>query len=213
MWCRAGKFARTRINQEDTDMGMTDTIKDMFKSTPDVGSLQDLFLEQLKDVYDAEHRILEALPKMSENATSTKLAAAFDKHRTQTETHVTRLEQVFDMMGLEPERKSCDAIKGLIAESEEVMDEAEGTVLDAGLVASAQAVEHYEIARYGTLKAWAETLGMREAARLFDSTLKEETQTDVNLTSLAEDSINPAAFSADMAIRNDTTNKSASRSR
>lgn len=185
-------------------MGMTDTIKDMFKSTPDVGSLQDLFLEQLKDVYDAEHRILEALPTMSENATSTKLSQAFDKHRTQTEGHVERLERVFDMMGLEPERKSCEAIKGLIAEAEEVMDEAEGNVLDAGLVASAQAVEHYEIARYGTLKAWAETLGMAQAAKLFDSTLKEESQTDTLLTSLAEDSINPAAFSADLAGRGNT---------
>ena len=194
-------------------MSMTDTIKDMFKSTPDVGSLQDLFLEQLKDVYDAEHCILEALPKMSENATSTKLSAAFDKHRTQTETHVTRLEQVFDMMGLEPERKSCDAIKGLITESEEVMDEAEGVVLDAGLVASAQAVEHYEMARYGTLKAWAETLGMREVAKLFETTLKEEEKTDLDLTALADSSINAAAFSADMTMRTETTSKTASRSR
>lgn len=192
-------------------MSMTDTIKDMFKSTPDVGSLQDLFLEQLKDVYDAEHRILEALPKMSENATSTKLSAAFDKHRTQTETHVTRLEQVFDMMGLEPERKSCDAIKGLISEAEEVMDEAEGVVLDAGLVASAQAVEHYEMARYGTLRAWAETLGMREAARLFETTLKEEEKTDLDLTALADSSINAAAFSADMAMRNDSETGTSSR--
>ncbi len=179
-------------------MGMTDTIKDMFKSTPEVGSLQDLFLEQLKDVYDAEHRILESLPVMSEAATSTKLQAAFSKHQTQTETHVTRLEQVFDMMGLEPERKSCAAIKGLVTEAEEVMDEAEGNVLDAGLIAAAHAVEHYEIARYGTLRAWAETLGMTQAAKLFEATLKEENQTDVNLTSLAEDSVNPAAFSADL---------------
>lgn len=193
---------------EDTDMSMTDTIKDMFKSAPDVGSLQDLFLEQLKDVYDAEHRILEALPTMSEAATSTKLAAAFNKHQTQTETHVTRLEQVFEMMGLEPERKSCDAIKGLISEAEEVMDEAEGTVLDAGLVASAQAVEHYEMARYGTLKAWAETLGMTQAVKLFDATLKEEMKTDEDLTTLAESSINTAAFSVDMMSRTDATRTS-----
>jgi len=192
-------------------MGMTDTIKDMFKSTPDVGSLQDLFLEQLKDVYDAEHRILEALPKMAENATSTKLQAAFSKHQTQTETHVTRLEQVFDMMGLEPERKTCAAIKGLITEGEEVMDEAEGNVLDAGLIAAAQAVEHYEIARYGTLKAWAETLGMAQAAKLFDSTLKEESKTDTDLTTLAEDSVNPAAFSADLSTRVSSNGTRASR--
>lgn len=192
-------------------MGMTDTIKDMFKSTPDVGSLQDLFLEQLKDVYDAEHRILEALPKMSEAATSTKLSAAFDQHVAQTETHVTRLEQVFEMMGLEPERKTCDAIKGLVAEGDEVISEAEGTVLDAGLVAAAQAVEHYEMARYGTLRSWAETLGMREAAQLFQTTLKEEEQTDLNLTTLAESSINPAAFSTDMSMRNDAMTGTSSR--
>lgn len=194
-------------------MGMTDTIKDMFKSSPEVGSLQDLFLEQLKDVYDAEHRILEALPTMSGNATSTKLRQAFEKHRTQTEGHVERLERIFDMMGLEAERKTCNAIKGLITEAEEVMDEAEGTVLDAGLVASAQAVEHYEMARYGTLKAWAETLGMRDAAKLLDSTLKEESQTDALLTTLADDSVNPAAFTADLASRGSTTATRATRSR
>lgn len=188
-------------------MGMTDTIKEMFGAAPEVGSLQDLFLEQLKDVYDAEHRILEALPTMADKATSTKLQSAFNKHRTQTETHVTRLESVFDMMGLEPERKTCNAIKGLISEAEEVMDEAEGTVLDAGLVASAQAVEHYEMARYGTLKAWAETLGMAQAVKTFDATLKEETQTDEALTTLAEGGINDAAYSADLATRSSSTSK------
>lgn len=194
-------------------MGMTDTIKEMFSSNPDVGTLQDLFLEQLKDMYDAEHRILEALPAMSDSSTSAKLRNAFDKHRTQTETHVERLERIFDMMGLEPDRKTCAAIKGLIAESEEVMDEAESNVLDAGLVASAQAVEHYEMARYGTLKAWAETLGMREAARLLDATLKEETATDELLTQLADDGINPAAFSADLATRTTTKDTAKSKSR
>ena len=192
-------------------MGVADTIKDMFSSTPDVGSLQDLFLEQLKDVYDAEHRILETLPVMSENSTNTKLQQAFDTHRTQTETHVERLERIFDMMGLAPERKSCDAIKGLVKEGDEVMNEAEGNVLDAGLIASAQAVEHYEIARYGTLKTWAETLGMREAARLLDSTLKEEIATDQLLTQIAEDSVNPAAFSADLAGRGKGSSSTARR--
>lgn len=182
-------------------MGVADTIKEMFTGTPEVGSLQDLFLEQLKDVYDAEHRILESLPVMSENTTSAKLRTAFDKHQSQTEMHVERLERIFDMMGLEPERKACDAIKGLVKESDEVMDEAEGNVLDAGLIASAQAVEHYEIARYGTLKTWAETLGMAEAARLLDSTLKEEIATDQLLTQIAETTVNAAALSADLAGR------------
>lgn len=179
-------------------MGMTDTIKEMFSSKPDVGSLQDLYLEQLKDVYDAEHRLLEALSIMTEQATNTKLQRAFEKHRTQTEIHVERLESIFGMMGMEPERKNCDAIKGLIAEAEEVMDEAEGNVLDAGLIASAQAVEHYEIARYGTLKQWAETLGMREAVKLLDATLKEEITTDSLLTEIAESTVNPSAFAADL---------------
>ncbi|PZP39250.1 MAG: hypothetical protein DI585_04715 [Pseudomonas fluorescens] len=173
----------------------------MFTSSPEVGSLQDLFLEQLKDVYDAEHRILESLPIMAENSTSIKLRNAFEKHRSQTEVQIERLERIFDMMGLEPERKSCDAIKGLISEADDVMDEAEGNVLDAGLIASAQAVEHYEIARYGTLKTWAETLGMREAAKLLDATLKEESNTDTLLSGIAEDTVNPAAFSADLANR------------
>ncbi len=186
-------------------MGVADTIKEMFTGTPEVGSLQDLFLEQLKDMYDAEHRILEALPTMSENTTSAKLRQAFDKHQSQTEMHVERLERIFDMMGLEPERKSCDAIKGLVKEGDEVMDEAEGNVLDAGLIAGAQAVEHYEIARYGTLKTWAETLGMLEAAKLLDSTLKEEIATDQLLSQIAETTVNPAAFSADLAGRGKST--------
>lgn len=185
-------------------MGMTDTIKDMFSSTPAVGSLQDLFLEQLKDVYDAEHRLLDALPEMAEQSTSTKLQRAFEKHRTQTETHVERLETIFGMMGVEPERKGCDAIKGLISEAEEVMDEAEGNVRDAGLIASAQAVEHYEIARYGTLKQWAETLGMREAVKLLDATLKEESTTDSLLTEIAESTVNPSAFAADLLGKGNT---------
>jgi ferritin-like metal-binding protein YciE len=192
-------------------MGVADTIKEMFTSAPEVGSLQDLFLEQLKDMYDAEHRILESLPTMGENSTHTKLRQAFDKHMSQTETHVERLERIFEMMGLEPERKSCNAIKGLIQEGDEVMDEAEGNVLDAGLIAGAQAIEHYEIARYGTLKTWAETLGMTEAAKLLDSTLKEEIATDELLSQIAESTVNPAAFSADLDGRTTTTTTGARR--
>ena len=192
-------------------MGMTDTIKEMFSSAPAVGSLQDLFLEQLKDVYDAEHRLLDALPEMAEQSTSTKLQRAFEKHRTQTETHVERLETIFGMMGIEPDRKTCDAIKGLISEAEEVMDEAEGNVRDAGLIAGAQAVEHYEIARYGTLKQWAETLGMREAVKLLDATLKEESATDELLTDIAESTVNPSAFAADLLGKGKQTSLPANR--
>lgn len=192
-------------------MGMTDTIKEMFSSTPEVGSLQDLFLEQLKDLYDAEHRILESLPDMAKEASNTKLQRAFEKHRTETETHVERLEKIFDMMGLEAERKSCDAIKGLISEAEEVMDEAEGAVLDAGLIASAQAVEHYEMARYGTLKQWAQTMGLREAVKLLDATLTEEKNTDSNLSELAESVVNPTAFTTDLLGKGKSSSSTATR--
>ncbi len=179
-------------------MGMTDTIKEMFGGTPDVSTLQGLFVEMLKDVYDAEHRILESLPTMAESATNAQLQRAFEKHRTETEGQVGRLEQIFDMMGLEAERKTCDAIKGLISESEETIDMAEGHVLDAGLIASAQAVEHYEIARYGTLKHWAQTLGLRDVVKLLDATLTEEMKTDGSLNELAETTVNPSAFVADV---------------
>lgn len=174
-------------------MSITDSIKEMFSGEPSVASLQDLFLEQLKDMYDAENRILDALPTMAEKATSAKLTAAFEKHREQTAVHVERLENVFDLMGEDAEGQTCEAIKGLIEEAEEVMGETEGAVLDAGLVASAQAVEHYEIGRYGTLKSWAETLGMTEAAKLFDQTLREEVQTDELLSKLGEGGINASA--------------------
>jgi ferritin-like metal-binding protein YciE len=157
-------------------------------------TLNDLFLETLKDMYHAEKQILRALPKMAKAAESDELRQAFQTHRDETEGQVARLEQVFEMIGKPARGKPCEAIKGIIEEGKEVMEDFEGSdALDAGLVAGAQAVEHYEISRYGTLKTWATQLGMPDAARLFDETLQEEKKTDQLLTKLAESSANRKA--------------------
>lgn len=149
-------------------------------------TLDDLFHDTLKDIYYAERKILKALPKMARGAQTPELKAAFEKHREQTEAHVERLQQVFDMIGKRAQGKTCEAIEGIIAEGEEIMDEFKGTpALDAGLISAAQSVEHYEIARYGTLKTWAQTMGLKDAVSLLDKTLKEEFATDENLTKLA----------------------------
>ncbi|MCA1405685.1 ferritin-like domain-containing protein [Ensifer sp. IC3342] len=149
-------------------------------------NLNDLFHDTLKDIYYAERKILRALPKMARGAQAPELKAAFEKHREQTETHVERLQQVFDMIGKRAQGKTCDAIEGIIAEGEEIMEEFKGTpALDAGLISAAQSVEHYEIARYGTLKTWAQTIGLKDAVSLLEKTLKEEFATDESLTKLA----------------------------
>src|SRR5690606_3967365 len=141
----------------------------------------------LKDIYYAERRIVKALPKMARAAQSERLREAFEKHRDQTETHVERLQQVFELIGKSARGKTCPAIDGIIEEGEEIMADFKGApALDAGLVAAAQAVEHYEIARYGALRQWAKQLGMKEAAALLDQTLEEESQTDELLTQIAE---------------------------
>ena len=156
--------------------------------------LNDLFLDTLKDIYYAEKQILKALPKMAKAATSDKLRAAFEKHLAETEGQVERLEQVFEMLDKPARGKTCDAIVGILDEGKEVMDEYKGTdALDAGMLAAAQAVEHYEISRYGTLKTWASELGMNDAARLLDQTLKEEEKTDEALTLLAKTAVKLAA--------------------
>jgi ferritin-like metal-binding protein YciE len=157
-------------------------------------TLEDLFHDTLKDIYYAERKILKALPKMKRAAQSEELKAAFDKHKNETEGHVERLQQVFELMGKRAQGKTCDAIEGIIAEGEEIMDEFKDTAaLDAGLISSAQAVEHYEITRYGTLKRWATELGMTDAATLLDATLQEESKTDSDLTKLADSSANSRA--------------------
>ncbi len=154
-------------------------------------NLNDLFLDTLKDIYYAEKQILRALPKMAKAAHSDKLRAAFEKHHGETEGQVERLEQVFELIDKPARGKTCEAMQGLLDEGKEIMEEYKGTeALDAGMVAAAQAVEHYEIARYGTLKQWAQQLGIMDAVRLLDETLQEEKKTDEALTSLAEASVN-----------------------
>jgi ferritin-like metal-binding protein YciE len=149
--------------------------------------LEDLFYETLKDIYYAEKKILTALPKMAKAAQSEDLEAAFEKHQAETTDQVERLEQIFEIIKQPARGKTCDAINGITDESQEVMKEFKGSAaLDAGLLASAQAVEHYEISRYGTLKAWAEQLGLQEAVSLLDETLEEEKKTDEALTELAK---------------------------
>ena len=155
--------------------------------------LHELFHETLKDIYFAEKKILSALPKMAKAAQSEDLKAAFEKHETETEEHVARLEKVFEEIEQAPRGKSCDAIIGIIEEGQEVMKEFKGAAaLDAGLLAAAQAVEHYEIARYGTLKTWAAELGLNQAVKLLERTLAEEKKTDETLTQLAESQVNEA---------------------
>ena len=154
-------------------------------------NLNDLFLDTLKDIYYAEKQILKALPKMAKAAHSDQLRAAFEKHHRETEGQVKRLERVFELIDKPARGKTCDAIQGILDEGKEIMDEYKGTeALDAGMVAAAQAVEHYEIARYGTLKQWALQLSIKDAVRLLDETLQEERKTDEALTSLAEASVN-----------------------
>lgn len=156
--------------------------------------LEELFHEGLKDIYFAEKKLLVALPKMAKAAQLDKAKAAFEKHRDETEKHVERLEQIFAMIDKEPHGKQCPAIIGIVEEGQEIIEDYEGSpALDAGLIGAAQAVEHYEIARYGTLKAWATELGLKDAVQLLEATLGEESKTDKALSELAEASANARA--------------------
>jgi len=160
-------------------------------------TLDDLFHDTLKDIYFAEKKILSALPKMIKAAQSSELKAAFEKHRGETEGQVERLEQVFGIIEKKPQGKTCAAIVGITEEGAEIMDEYKGSpALDAGLLAAAQAVEHYEISRYGTLRTWAGELGLDEAVALLNETLEEEKATDEALTQLAESVVNRKAEAA-----------------
>ncbi|EKF61419.1 ferritin-like domain-containing protein [Allorhizobium sp. NPDC080224] len=157
-------------------------------------TLEELFHETLKDIYYAERKILKALPKMARGAQDEKLKAAFLQHKEETEGQVERLQQVFEIIGKRPRAKTCAAIDGIVEEGEEIMEEFKGSpALDAGLLAAAQAVEHYEISRYGTLRTWAQQLGYKDAVKLLDETLAEESKTDEALTKLAETAVNAAA--------------------
>jgi ferritin-like metal-binding protein YciE len=152
-----------------------------------VENLRELFVEQLKDVYDAEQRITKALPKMAREASSEELSSAFEEHLAQTQEHVSRLDRVFKIVGESASKKTCKAMVGLLEEGEEVMKEdAPESVLDAGLIAAAQKVEHYEMATYGCLRDWAQLLGLSEAADLLQETLDEEGETDKKLTEIAQ---------------------------
>jgi ferritin-like metal-binding protein YciE len=158
-------------------------------------TLQTLFHDTLRDIYYAERKILKSLPKMARAAQSPELKAAFEKHREQTEGQIERLQQVFEIIGKPARGKTCDAIEGILAEGDEIAEEYKDTAaLDAGLLAAAQAVEHYEITRYGTLKRWAEVMGLRDAVKLLDETLQEESQTDEDLTAIADSAVNAEAL-------------------
>jgi ferritin-like metal-binding protein YciE len=162
-----------------------------------IENMEDLFLEQIEDLYDAEQRLVKALPKMAEAATSLALRQAFESHLGETKGHVTRLEQVFQAIQKKPKAQTCDAMKGLIEEGEDMVSNTDQSpVRDAGLIAAANRVEHYEIAAYRSVQAFAKTLGIMEAVRLLETTLNEEKRADEKLTKLAESSVNQQALRA-----------------
>jgi ferritin-like metal-binding protein YciE len=174
-------------------------------------SLHDLFIEELRDVYSAEKQLVKALPKLAKAATSPELRDGFLQHHEETQRQVERLEEVFQAVGHKPKAKTCDAMEGLVLEAKDVIDlKAEPEVIDAGLIAAAQKVEHYEIAAYGSLCAWAEHLHYGDARRLLHETLEEEKRTDAKLTELAQREVNAsAAASATPAVHANAAAESA----
>ena len=157
-------------------------------------SLRELYIDELRDLYSAETQLVKALPKMAKGAANDQLRSAFEEHLRQTSEHVSRLEQIFELIEKPARGKKCDAIEGILDEGKEIMDDYKGApALDAGLLAAAQAVEHYEISRYGTLKAWATKLGNKEAVKLLDATLSEEKKTDDTLSKIATSAVNAEA--------------------
>ncbi|UFZ04501.1 ferritin-like domain-containing protein [Bradyrhizobium ontarionense] len=164
--------------------------------TKDIKTMNDLFVHQLQDIYYAENQLVKALPTMAEKATDRQLKQGFLTHLDETKTHVTRLEQVFKMLGIAPKAVDCPAIDGIIEEAEEVAGEVDDkAVLDAALINAAQAAEHYEITRYGSLVAWSKQLGRADCAAVLHKTLEEEKATDLKLTKLAETTVNLRAAS------------------
>lgn len=158
-------------------------------------TLENLYISELRDLYSAENQLLKALPKMAKGASSPELKDAFEQHLKQTKGHVKRLEQLFEKLDESPKGKTCQAMKGLIEEGSEILNEdGEESVLDAGMIVAAQKVEHYEIASYGSVRTFANLLGHDEAARLLQSTLEEESQTNEVLNQLAEGIVNPEAL-------------------
>jgi ferritin-like metal-binding protein YciE len=158
-------------------------------------TLQKLYTSELRDLYNAEHQLLRALPKMAKAASSEELKDAFEKHLEQTESHVTRLEQVFEDLNEKPKGKTCHAMKGLVQEGSEILQQdGEESILDAGIIVAAQKVEHYEIAGYGSVRTFAHLLGQNKAAELLQTTLDEESETNEVLNRLAGSIINPEAL-------------------
>ena len=158
-----------------------------------IETMEELFVEELKDLYNAEKQLVKALPKMVKNASSADLRAAFSEHLEQTNNHVTRLEQVFETLDMKPKSKTCNGMKGLLEEGEEVMDEdATETLCDLHIIGAAQKVEHYEIAGYGTVRTWAQMLGNTEAAALLEETLREEEAADKRLTQISKSMLKSA---------------------
>jgi ferritin-like metal-binding protein YciE len=167
-----------------------------------IETMEDLFVDQIEDLYDAEQRLVKALPKMAEAATSDDLRNAFEGHLEQTKGHVQRLEEVFAELGKDAKKKTCEAMKGLIKEGDDVADEiAQSPLRDAGLIGAANRVEHYEMAAYGTARDLAKTLGLSRSAKLLEQTLEEEKEADAKLTKIAQSQINPNAMRAGAKTR------------
>jgi ferritin-like metal-binding protein YciE len=160
----------------------------------EMNPVQEMFVDQLKDLYSAENQILKALPKMAKKATNEQLRVAFERHLEETRNHVARLEQIAETMDISLRGKKCKGMEGLIEEGKEAMEEFEDDVLDAAMIGAAQKVEHYEIAGYGTARTHANMLGLTKAARLLQQTLDEEGRTDKKLTDLAERVVNMEAL-------------------
>jgi ferritin-like metal-binding protein YciE len=179
-----------------------------------VKSLQDAFVDELKDMYDAERRIIKALPKLAKRAESEELTSAFEEHLEQTKEHVERLDQIFEGLGKAPGRKICQGMVGVLAEGDKVMEEAEeGPALDAMLICAAQKVEHYEIATYGCLREWAQILGEDDASRLLQQTLDEEGEADKKLTQIAQSLNFEAAQEEEESEEEEETTTSRTRAR
>ena len=160
-----------------------------------LNTLQDLYIDELRDLYNAENQLLKALPKMAKGASSSELKQAFEQHLEETKGHVDRLEQIFDGLDENPKGKTCQAMKGLVEEGSEILDQdGEESVLDAGIIAAAQKVEHYEIASYGTVRTFAELLNQTEAGKLLQATLDEEGEANEKLNDLAEGIVNSEAL-------------------
>jgi ferritin-like metal-binding protein YciE len=191
--CRAKQDDGTRLTQKSENQsgpfGGEPTMK--------LNSLKELFVEELRDMYDAEKQIVKALPKVAKAASSTELRTALDEHLEQTKRQVERLEQIFASLGEEPKAKKCDGIRGIIEEGEDIVgQDGDAAVRDAGLIAGAQRVEHYEMAVYGSLKTWAGQLSDSKAVELLQATLDEEKHADQKLTQIAERAVNQQAASA-----------------